>query len=397
MATPQPRAHAPHAGQPASAAFTLVEILVATALLVIVIGLVMRMTHQTSQIWRSSTSRIQSFQEARSAFESMNLKIGQATLKTYYDYYDSGNKARRDIAPSQLASFTPATYDRISDLRFVCGQSAALLASGTPAITTQTHAVFFQAPLGYSSTYAKLKSALNACGYFLQFDDAASFVPDHVKNAAAYVPRHRFRLMEMLQDTERLEVYTTGASPSTANNWFAQNAAGNSRIAAENVIALVLLPKLADRDDNPAAGGRGVSLAPNYNFDSAIPLAATSNPFWPSASPAFPGDAFTAYPAAGGFRAMTRHHQLPPILRIVMVVIDEVSAQRLEAGSSIPPGLDLRNAGLFQDAGRLDADIAAVEDLCNAKPGNVTGNTLKLNYQVFTTDILMREAKWSNN
>jgi len=45
----------------------------------------------------------------------------------------------------------------------------------------------------------------------------------------------------------------------------------------------------------------------------------------------------------------------------------------------------------------MDADIQAVEDICNAKTGNLTGNRQRLTYRVFSTEILMREAKWSND
>lgn len=377
--------------------FTLVELLVAITLLVIIIGIVVQITNQTNEIWRSSSSRIQASQEARAGFESMTRKLGQATLNTYYDYYDSNHLQR---TPATAASFVPYSYDRASELHFISGQVKSFALSGTSGpITTQTDAVFFQAPLGYSVQYPTLDKALNACGYFLRFDDDAASVPDHVKKSPGYVPRYRFRLMEMTQRTENLGVYdpaVAAANPAHSKDcdWFVNNAVANSRVIAENVIALVLLPKLPNREDDPNGTGKGVSLAPNYNYNSRVPLGAASDPILTG----FPGDVFTAYPTTGSPITASRHHQLPPLMRVVMVVIDEASAARIQGKSTVPPpAINLANTDLFKDAKNLDADIRALEDICNAKAGNKTGNTQRLTYRVFNTDIIMREAKWSNN
>lgn len=384
--------------KPEPKAFTLTELLVATAVFFIILGVVLQLTDQTSRVWRSATSKIQAFQEARAGFDSATRNLAQATLNTYYDYYDASTppKARASMTTNaQLAAFVPATYDRQSDLHFICGQATTLLAASPAPIKTQTQAVFFQAPKGYSVQYTDLDTALNACGYFLQFDDGAASVPDFIKNAPGYQPRYRFRMMEMTQGTEGLSVYQNATT--APNDWFIKNAATNSRPIAENVIALIILPKLADRQDDPSGGGGGVSLAPRYNYNSRVPLKATSDASWASANPAFPPDAFTAYPTGGGTTAATRHHQLPPIIRMIMVVIDEASASRLQGTStSVPAGINLANTTLFTDATRLDADLTTMEDICNAKSGNLTGNTVKLNYRIFSTDIIMRQAKWSS-
>lgn len=381
-------------------AFTLVELLVATAILLIILAIVFEMTAQISQVWRSSTARIQTFQEARSGFEAMTRRLGQATLNTYYDYYQnvSGTYSLRTTA--NAATFVPSVYDRVSDLHFISGQATTLLASSPTAATTQTHAFFFQAPLGYSVTYQKLDNALNACGYYLQFDAATSSIPAYITSAPTYKPRYRFRLMEMLQPTENLGVYfwpTTGG----VNDWFVKNAVNstnpsvfsNSRVLAENVIALVLLPKLPTSED-----ASGTALAPNYNYDSRIPLGASSDPYWPSATPTFPPDSFTAQNSSGTSTTITRHHQLPPLVHVVMIVLDEPSAIRLQGTSSaVPAAINFSNTTLFQNATNMATDIQSVEDICNAKPGNLTGNTLHLNYRIFESDVIMRDAQWSND
>lgn len=371
-------------------AFTILELLVASVVFIVIVGVVLNFTDQTSKIWRSATAKIQAFQEARAGFDAMTRNLAQAMLNTYYDYYDSSNVARSSLTTqADLAGFVPSQYDRMSDLHFVSGQAATLLAGNSSPISTQTHAAFFQAPKGYSVAYSALDNALNATGYFLQFDDGASVVPDFIANAPGFKPRYRFRMMEMTQPTEELRIYNPSGGP---NDWFAEIDETNSRVIAENVIALVLLPALPFRQD-----ASGTALAPSYNFNSRVKLKAGGDVQWPGASPAFPGDGFTAVDPDGASHQMTRHHQLPPVVKAIMVVIDEASAARVQGDStSVPSAINLAGTGLFTDASKLEEDLQAVEDICNAKPGNLTGNTQKLNYRVFSTDIIMRQAKWSN-
>jgi len=370
--------------------------LVAISVLIIILGIVFELTAQISQVWRSSTSRIQTFQEARAGFEAMTRRLSQANLNTYYDYYATNSSGAYYLRTSANAStFVPCTYDRASELHFISGQATNLLTGSPTAISTQTHAVFFQAPLGYSVTYQKLANSLNACGYYLQFDAAASSIPNYVTNAPSYKPRYRYRLMEMLQPTESLGVYT-----GLPTSWFVQNAGSNSRVLAENVIALVLLPKLPSSQD-----ASGTNMAPNYNYDSRITLGATSDtnvtPAPSSPWPAFPPDSFTTLTNGASVPStMTRHNQLPPLLHVIMVVIDEPSAIRLQGTStSVPAGINFAAVSppLFVNASNMSNDLQSVEDVCNAKAGNVTGNTLRLNYQIFESDIMMRDAQWSND
>ncbi|HSI87226.1 MAG: hypothetical protein ACAI35_13525 [Candidatus Methylacidiphilales bacterium] len=381
-------------------AFSLAELLISATFLLILIGFVAHLTGQTSEIWRNSNARMRAFQEARAGFEVMTRKLSQATLNTYQEYYNSANLPRSSMTTTNmLASFVPTKYDRYSDLHFITGHTTTLLAASPAAVVSQTHCVFFQAPLGYSVTYRQMNNALNACGYFLQFDSADSSVPDHVKLTPGYRPRYRFRLMEMMQTTEKLGVYyDPSKSPVPGvNDWFVKNAVSNSRIIGENVIALVVLPSLSDREDDPTRTGKGVSIAPAFNYNSRIALGAATDSAWGSASPAFPGDSFTYYPADGGTGTSSRHAQLPPLVKVVMVVIDEASAMRLQGSlTTIPTAIDFRAKALFKDASKLKEDIQAVEDICNAKPGNLTGNTQRLTYRVFSSDLIMRAAKWSN-
>ena len=120
------------------AGFSLVEMLLACGLLVIVCGIVLTMTAQISKIWSTSTSRIQTFQEARAGFEAMTRRLSQATLNTYYDYYQNTAGGYVLRTPANAATFVPTTYNRVSDLHFISGQGPTLLNASPTAITDRT-------------------------------------------------------------------------------------------------------------------------------------------------------------------------------------------------------------------------------------------------------------------
>ena len=119
---------------------------------------------------------------------------------------------------------------------------------------------------------------------------------------------------------------------------------------AENVIALVILPKVSSQDTATGVA----NIASQYEYDSRdTGKSATLN-------------------------------QLPPLVEVVMVAIDEVSARRLENGSS---AVDFGVSGLFRDASMLDADLKTLE-------GKLADKNVK--YQVFRTTVALRNSKWSS-
>ncbi len=117
--------------------FTLVEILVAMAVLALIMVMLLTITVQISDMWRKTTGKIEQFRSARDAFDSMSRRINQATLNTYWDYDDP---------------ITPTRYVRQSELRFICGQTETL--AGKPASPKRwaMHGIFFQAPFGFTET-----------------------------------------------------------------------------------------------------------------------------------------------------------------------------------------------------------------------------------------------------
>jgi uncharacterized protein (TIGR02599 family) len=385
----------PRAALPPDAGFTMVELLAATAILSLIMVLTLQITSNTNTIWQRARSRIDTFQESRAAFEAMTRNLSQAMLNPYWDYVDAAGKPR-DPA---LASFVPSQYVRQSELHFVSGPSKDVLKSvngsnGQP-LKSATHSVFFQAPLGVSQpattgSTTTLPALLNVSGYFLEFGDDAKFRPRFLEGSERAPLRNRFRLMEMSQPSESLSVYqwvsqaSKAAVPTVAtlSKWFveplnedtlATTASGPTsarrvkRSLAENIVALIILPKRSTNDGPTDAK----ELAPNYAYDSR------------------------AYQtAAGNELAKLTRNQLPPLVQVTMVAIDETSAARLESRAdspSTPPDLGL--ADLFKTSAKgvqLAADLATLEKTLNDDAHRVT-------YRIFSTDVSILQAKWSEN
>jgi uncharacterized protein (TIGR02599 family) len=370
----------------------MVELLVASAILSLIMVLTLQITSSTNSIWQRTRSRIDTFQESRAAFEAMTRNISQAMLNPYWDYvYGNG------------ASSSPTGYARQSELHFVSGQSATLLklVNGTDQnqLRTATQCIFFQAPLGLSQSPTTttatataappLPSLLNVTGYFLEYGDDSKFRPGFLANNPLIPLRKRFRLMEMSQPSESLTVYnwTVQTNVTKLNNWFvdplnldakATGVGGSTRVRrplAENIIALVILPKRSENDGITTSADGTTSklpeIAPKYTYDSRLYLTK-------------PGDSL----------APTTRNQLPPLVKVAMVAIDETSAARLANGAkdaTTPPDFGL--AQLFQQsqygAGLTD-DLATLEKALNSDAHRAT-------YRIFSTDVSILQAKWSDN
>ena len=193
--------------------------------------------------------------------------------------------------------------------------------------------------------------------------------------------RYRFRLMEMRQSSEALSIYnyTSGnvALKSTdpqGMNWFTDALAqkGAAHVLAENIVALVILPKLSPGDK--AAAGPGTSytdssLAPGYTYDTTSPGAGSSDP------------------------NLDSRNQLPPIVTVTMVAVDEVSFNRYQ-GSRTTMQTDLGLDNLFQKVGDTQNPATAgfAQDLQTLEHNLQLD---RLSYRVFTTDVGIKSAKWS--
>lgn len=332
-------------------AFTIVELMVTVAILSLVLLILSSITDATRRTWIYTSGKVEQFRAARDAFEAMTRKLSQATLNTYWDY-------------DSLTA--PSRYLRQSELRFISGGAAELTARGNAT----GHAIFFQAPLGYaedSARYGDLQALLNTWGYFVEFGDDAAFRPPFVTEEI--VPyRHRFRLCEMMEPADRLSIYryTNGQPSYNGRQWFTEplNASpSNVRVLAENIISLIVLPRLAPQED-PS----GTKLAPAFSYDST---------------------------ATGSDPSINSKNQLPPVVQISVVAVEEASFNRFLHGR--PTGA----TSLSSDLGLLFQQPGDLED--PAKPGLAQdmerlGTILRDNrigHRAFTTNVSIKGAKWS--
>lgn len=335
-------------------AFTLLETLVATTVLLAILASAFTVFDQSSKAIRKSSARIDSFQAARGAFDVMTRKLSQATLNTYWDYYDAGGTPfRLATAP---ASFTPARYGRYADLHFISGPASDLIPSLPPHYSaTATQAVFFAAPLGQTADpeYQGLPDTLTACGFFVAFGSSKAVRPDFIESPEIY----RWRLMELSTATEDLAAMKS----TNGTQWFTGPVqAGEVRPVAENVIALVLWPRLPAQEDP-----QGTQLTPDFRYDSRTPAPWAGNPL----------------------KQPIQAHQLPPVLQLTMVVIDEGTARRWEKGSTPPAPVTEALSGLFtSDVTLVEENLAELERRLTAAQAD---------YRVFTSSIALRESKWS--
>jgi len=345
-------------------AFTVAELLVASAILALLVVLLLTMVNQTSKTWKSTSGKIEEFRGARDAFDTITRRMGQATLNTYLDYDNPAN---------------PKAYMRQSELRFLSGPTTTILSSLSSLSNVPTMSVFFQAPNGFStnSSNSILQNSLNTWGYFVEYASDSNSRPGFLP-AGAPAPRYRYRLMELMEPTENLSIYnyTSGNRSYTNVDWISNSMILTTNrpahVLAENVIALIVLPKLSPTDvSNWNALGSNysaASLAPNFTYDSSINL--NSN------SPIDPN--------------LNTHNQLPPVIQVTMVAVDETSAVRFAntytnlMSANAPSGY----ANLFQTASNLPSDLTTLGSILASK---------QINYRIFTTDVMIKGAKWSGS
>lgn len=321
--------------------------MVATVILAFILVIIFSIVSQTGSLWKSTSSKITAFQNARAAFEAVTRNLSQATLNHYNDYYDSGWK--HTTASSTNAP--PVHYGRYSELEYVSGPAATLFSAAGGKVS---HAAFFQAPLGKTDSanlVIESPNMLNALGYFVEFGGRSQYdqIPKFLQSEAGS-ERRAFRLIEWLQPAERLEIYDKARLAGQPWAWFQNSVSTGAycRVMAENVIALIILPK---------KDARNTSLSTKYFYDSTT----------------------TDY-------LEDRTYLLPPLLQVTLVAIDEDSAQRLRKihGDTQPP---LIPSGAFQDIQNYESDLRALENILNGANGGP-----RLNYRIFTTTVTTKEG-----
>lgn len=347
-----------------STAFTLVELLVSVALISLLSLLLVSMTNSTASTWRYTSSKIEQFRGATAGFEAITRRLSQATLNTYWDYDNHAD-------PGKPAK----SYIRQSDLRFIAGKADNLFDKAEPR--RPTHAVFFQAPLGLVGDYLPsnqgaaqknfggLDNLINTWGYYVEFNKEIrpAFLDESTK---APPLRYRYRLMEMSQPSNLLSIYskTSGTAKEKqlykGKDWFTgilDQPSPPVHVLAENVIAMVLLPRLSKQDEEAS----GKLLTENYSYDSTVELTD---------------------------RQINPKNQLPPVVQVTLVAIDEGSASRLVNPSdpSNPPPFDPLLDSLFEVVTDYNRDLDALQKALVEQ---------RISYRVFTSAVSLRSAKWS--
>lgn len=329
--------------QKAMAGFTMAELLVSMTILSVLLLMLTQLLTQIQKTWTYSESRISQFREARVAFDIITKNLSQATLHTYLDYDRDKN--------NQVIG-----YKRQSELHFKTMQ-ASQLGSNRP-----THAIFFQAPLGTSDKYQNLGNLFNARGYYVEYGDDRNFKPAFIQAE----PKYRFRLMEYLPPSELNQIYIDGdeergiGGVADYDKWFKYQLGNYSHPLAENVIGLIASP----RESLEVAGGANATysnIAPDYAYDSNDQSA--------------------------GFALYVQ--QVPPLVKVTMIAIDETSAVRLGdqsgSASSMP---NLIPTGFFRTTRDYEKDLERLKDKLNTYEP-------PLNFKIFSTMVAIRSSKWS--
>jgi uncharacterized protein (TIGR02599 family) len=388
--------------------FSLVEMMTAVAVFSMVMVLVFQMLEKTTNIWKTSKDSVSEFKDARVAFEAITRRLSQATLNTYWQI---------EMFQGQTSNVPVARqYQRMSELHFVSGPAEDIVGNNnlpTGAGPRSGHCVFFQAPTGLTYTqesrqylYTPFQNALNSWGYFVEFNSDQMDRPSFLNNLRnAPTPRVRFRLMEFVQPLESSLVFRTASqintflqtapngtmtrdqtyewfkNPTSAGVNFPGNYPTNSssdnidtrnvRVVADNILALVVLPT------NTVDPNRRGNIAPDYIYDTRSWL----------------------NKAQGNVAAQAKsRNQLPPIVEVLMIALDESAMRRMNAALNITNSNEAsrypfyrRTLNLFKNAQLLDRDLAELREVLAIPTGRPA---IPISYRIFRTTVRIRESRW---
>lgn len=344
-------------------AFTLVEMMVAVAVLALLMGIIIAITNSVTKTVRWNNSKLEAFAAARSSFDIIANRLTTATLSTYWDY--DYNPMGNSLLDTSATTKPPTTYLRKSDLYFLIRANTQNPGYGQE--------IYFQSPESFSNNpdIRSTQGLLNACSFFVQYCDNSELRPAALRGADS-VPSWRYRLMQGNQPTEDLSVYKytyeTNVDPDkkeTGTEWLEDiSNGGTEKIEtcvtpiADNVIALIFWPRLSAGEDPD-----GTALTGDYAYDSRK-------------------DAFVTNP-----KQPVTANQLPPTIQVTLISISEASAKRLNTDSATPPDIiDSALKDKFTNVVNFKRDLADLEAVLNAD---------HIEYQIFNTSITMRESKWS--
>ncbi len=306
--------------------FSLIELLTAMTVLGVLMLALSQIVSGAFTTWMRGRSHIDKFQQARAAMQTLQDTLSQAVLSPHLEYqYD----------PAALT--IPVAYRAESELRFRTGEAANLFIA-PPDLRLEGQGVLFAAALGRDTSGQRQgpRAALNTCGFFTGYGSDDRWLPGSAITAGL-APRRRHRLFLVCQPVSEFPVYGEFYDPQ------APAPAKPAHPVAENIALLLLLPM---RDETTLAGGEP--------YDSA-----------------------------------QHQHELPSLLRVIMLALDERSAQRLEASGE---SQRLIPASLFH---RLDTAAVIENDLDRLRRHLDQSLSVPVDYQILDQLIPLPASRWN--
>jgi uncharacterized protein (TIGR02599 family) len=97
--------------------------------------------------------------------------------------------------------------------------------------------------------------------------------------------------------------------------------------------------------------------------------------------------------------SLNSKHQLPPIVQVVMIAIDEMSAERLARDYAGKPSMGIEYGTLFTRPDLLEDDpsTSLPGDGDIEKFTSMLTEKLRISSRVFSTNVSVRGSKWSRS
>jgi uncharacterized protein (TIGR02599 family) len=416
--------------------FTLVEMLVSTAIMLIVILVLLQVIAGMTNIWHNTSGQISSFQSARASFNTITRTLSRATLKSYVDYVDTNGQIITNASTlNAVSGFAQVGgFARASDLWFMCGPTTSFNnVAGTPIPTPSLYpgdATFFCAPLGIASSanYKYLQRSINFLGFYVSYNqlgggNGTGALPPWLQTSLGFVAQApwRYRLMQYLEYTDKTGIYSlTSQTAATDSGAFSDgvfpirraltgasikygdvsSTLGQNVVLAENITLLIFRPRIEPADEKTLASSfTGVTyntttansiISPNYGYDSRA---------WWVDGPTFNGTTQGASRVVSTAYGNHMRNQLPPIIDVAMVAVDPNSIVHFGTTSVLPPAALAVPTTLFGLSGvctpgaspasaSMDTDLATY---------GLQLSKNHIHYRIFRTSVQMEGAGWVDN
>lgn len=363
--------------------FTLVEMLVSMAVLALLMVIIMEMINRTQQTVTRQQARAEEFKEARAAMEAISRSLSGAVINSYWAYGDFSVGGK-------------VNYTRQSDGHFVAGTGTVLRGAEQ---NSPGHAMFFQTSdgqtkLGTSTTGLGDPYNLITCmGYYVDYqtEEELELRPAFLAKDEVLNPdRSRFRLMELrlapeknILYSESLDINGAGSTRDNAFKWFrgpftdSSNTLKNSTVLADNILALILVPRYVAVTTTGTTGESGTGS----NKENTLSNTKSAADYYYDSREAQWGGVATE-------KSRNTSHQLPPVVQVTLVAAEERSYAELEirmGDKALAAAVNAAFANRFTTQSQYTTDLEAVEEALNV---------LKLKHRVFTTNVAIRGSKW---